>query len=252
MPIERTNRIISSRIVNGLVAAANQFPYQVSLLLPGPQGTNLCGGSIITDSWVLSAAHCTRPVNQFNIRFGSLSLNSGGITQTSFRAINHAQFNSQNLNNDISLVNIPTPLTWGSAAIQPIRLPTAGQVSTTFVNIQARASGFGVTEQGGISTVLRFVDQRVIGNAQCASTYGTSVIVPHVICTLGFSAGNQGTCSGDSGGPLAVWEGDAWTQVGVVAFVSAAGCGLGHPNGFMRTSHFTTWVNQQTGLPVRS
>lgn len=228
---------------------ANQFPHQVSLLTPGG---GVCGASLISANWVLSAAHCTAGT-QHTLRFGTIQRVEGGIAQVSFLRINHVGFNPVTLNNDVSLLSVPTPLTF-TPALQSIRLPTAGQVGTTWTGVQATLAGWGGGGPGiGVQALLRWVHMRPIPNAECAAMYGTATVVDHVICARGYTTpANQGGCGGDSGGPLSVLEGGIPTQIGVVAFAAAAGCHLGHPTGFMRTGHFTTWVNQQTGIPVRS
>jgi secreted trypsin-like serine protease len=256
VPFEKTlpgpnDLVDTSRIVNGFPATANQIPYQCSLMMPTGAGNAICGCSIISMGWSLSAAHCTIGRTQYNIRFGSLNLQTGGTLQTSFTAINHANFNPANLNNDVSLVQHASTLT-ASAAIQSIRLATVSQSTATFVGVQSRVSGFGQTHTGpGVSQTLNWVWMNPIPNAQCAGVYGTGVVVAHVICALGWTNPNQGHCGGDSGGPLAIQEGTIWTQIGIVAFGAAAGCTLGFPHGYMRTSHFANWVAGHTGIAAR-
>jgi secreted trypsin-like serine protease len=48
---------------------------------------------------------------------------------------------------------------------------------------------------------------------------------------------------GDSGGPLAIRVGGAWQQIGVVVFVSGAGCASGNPSGYARVSSFRGWIS---------
>lgn len=250
LPADRPNE----RIFNGYSASTNQFPYQVSVRTIAPSGgASICGGSIISATWVLSAAHCTINGVQFVLRFGTLNLNAGGQSHTSFRAISHPNYNPVNLNNDIAVVSIPSALSF-SDAIHAVRLPTRAQASQTFANLQTTVSGWGaISPTGGAQTLLRWVNKRVITNAVCAQRYGNSAVVAHVICTVGY-AGSQSVCGGDSGGPLVLNEGGVPTQVGVVAFAAhpnIGGCAAGHPSGYMRTASFLAWVQLHTGLAIR-
>lgn len=197
-----------------------------------------------------TAAHCTVGYSQHNLRFGSIRLTSGGYVQTAFGAINHPDFNPDNYNFDISVIPIPTPLIL-SVAIQSIRLPTASQVSSTFVDREAVVSGWGA-DGTNFNPILNWVNMRIITNAACADHYGRDVVVDHVVCGEGFfSPDNQGHCGADSGGPLTIQEGSVRTQIGIVSFSPAAGCTSPSPSGYTRTANFVQWVFEQTGIPVR-
>lgn len=179
-------------------------------------------------------------------------MTAGGQAQTAFGSISHPGYNSVNMNYDISIIPIPSPLTF-SAAIQSIRLPTNGQISATFVDATAVVSGWGSTANGaGASQILNWVNMRVISNTACMNIFGGAVVVSHVVCATGISNASQGHCGGDSGGPLTIVEGGIPTQIGVVSFGASTGCDLPYPSGYMRTANFVQWIYENAGIPVRS
>lgn len=209
----------------------------------------LCGGSIISSSWILTAAHCIVGHESHVLRFGSLNLWTGGLSQSSFTSIGHPGFNFQFRTNDIAVVNIPSPLNFvGQTNIQPVRLPSPGP-GGLFNNVRAQVSGWGSVGPGTSAQILlRYVDMRVITNPECLITYGANVIQNHALCAVGYDAPNQGHCGGDLGGPLTTIENDGIrTLIGVASFAAADGCHSGHPSGYTRTSVFLTWINLNTG-----
>lgn len=104
----------------------------------------------------------------------------------------------------------------------------------------ARVSGWGLTDgdSDSLSDVLRYIDVKVISNADCAAIYGD---IPNgILCT----SGEQGTgsCNGDSGGPLV----NNNQQIGVVSF-GVVGCAPGYPNGFTRVTAYNDWIQRNIG-----
>jgi chymotrypsin len=237
------------RIVGGVEVVPNSHPYQVALHIQFGGGTGLCGGSVLTLTTALTAAHCPIGSSSTLVIAGAHNRNVVEATQqrrtvpsSGYRI--HAQYNPSNLNNDIAILVVPTVWSW-TAAVQPTRRPTGAQLSELFVGDRSRATGWGrVTNTGATSAVLRKAYNTIITNAACASVYGTAVVFAGVICKE-TAQSNQGTCNGDSGGVLAVERGagQQWVQVGVTSFGAAAGCVAGFPSGFARMTHHDTWIN---------
>nr|CAD7462023.1 unnamed protein product [Timema tahoe] len=110
-----------SRITNGEQASRGQFPYQAALYL---DGRSFCGGSLISTTWVLTAAHCTLGIDTVTVHLGAQNLNAveaGKVTVATRNLVSHANYNPSNLNNDISLIRLPSAVTLnGQCLHQPL------------------------------------------------------------------------------------------------------------------------------------
>lgn len=141
--------IPTSRIVNGNVAKQQQFPWFVSVRAYTNGGLkSVCGGSLINNQWVLTAAHCVHGQTTFKLGLGSRNLNRPFISLTSQHFIEHRRYNQHTLNNDIALIKLPMPVTF-TQFVQSIRLPSLSQaISGQFHSNQARVCGYGRTSDG--------------------------------------------------------------------------------------------------------
>lgn len=90
---------LQGRIVNGNEAESKQFPYQVSLRSVSSKGASICGGSIISSSFVLTAAHCTKGYSKFEVGVGSNNLNKPKYKIISIIKTEHPQFDPVTLAN---------------------------------------------------------------------------------------------------------------------------------------------------------
>ncbi|XP_013117006.2 serine protease 1 [Stomoxys calcitrans] len=233
------------RITNGQQAASGQFPYQVGLSLKRSTGSFWCGGSLIGNTWVLTAAHCTDGVTSATVYLGSTTRTVASVTHTvSSSAIHqHTGYKASTLANDISLIKIPS--TAYTSLIKAIRLPAVSSSYSTYAGNYAIASGWGRTsDTGSVATYLNYARLQVITNSVCAYTYGSTVITGNTICVS--TPSGKSTCQGDSGGPLALENADR--LIGVTSFVSSAGCASGAPAGFVRVTSYLDWIKSKTGI----
>ncbi|XP_062716762.1 uncharacterized protein LOC109402840 [Aedes albopictus] len=202
------------RIVGGNEVSIANFPYQLSLRL---NGNHICGASVISTSWALSAAHCVFPqpsVQAITLRGGSASRVSGGVIFGVAQIVIHHQYNTNTLDSDVALLRATT--TFSGANISPIALMPSG---TAFpAGTRSVVSGWGLTTPGGsLPTNLRAVNIPVVSMATCRSQWGTARITNTMVC-----AGEPGrdACNGDSGGPLVA----GGFQFGIVSW-GAVQCG---------------------------
>ncbi|XP_039437950.1 trypsin alpha-3-like [Culex pipiens pallens] len=227
------------RIVGGNEVPISQFPYQLSLR---QNGNHICGASIISSNWALSAAHCTFPmpsVAAITFRAGSASRLTGGTIFQAAQIINHHAYNANNLDNDVCVIRITTSFT--GTNIAPITLVPSG---TGFgAGTRSVVSGWGLTQQGGsLPANLRAVDIPVVAQATCQAQWGSGRILASMVC-----AGEPGrdSCNGDSGGPLVT----GGRQFGIVSW-GAVACGgsLAGVYANVGNAGVRSFISQHTGV----
>uniref|UniRef100_A0A2C9H6G3 Peptidase S1 domain-containing protein n=1 Tax=Anopheles minimus TaxID=112268 RepID=A0A2C9H6G3_9DIPT len=240
----------ASRISSGLIAVPGQFPYQVILLSEFTVGTVFCGGTVLTNSFILTTAHCVTESVGLKANGGlaimgaydriivepaqqRIRYNTAGITI-------HPGYSYVNLRNDIATVLLNTPITY-SARIQPVRLPDPTD-QRTFATVQGTVTGFGrsSTVSTTMSRYLRYTFDDILSNSECSLYWSPVYVDAQNVC---LNAGNgRSPCIGDSGGPLLVDSALGPIQVGIVSFGEAVGCAVNYPSIFVRITHFLPWI----------
>lgn len=146
--IHRHN-VHAGRITKGETAGRNQFPYQVGLMLYLEGGAAWCGGTLISDRHVITAAHCTDSLttgvdvylgawNRTNKREEGQQI----IFVTTKYVTVHEGWDASTLTNDISVIKLPVPIELNEY-IQPAQLPVKQDSYNAYDGDQAIASGWG-------------------------------------------------------------------------------------------------------------
>ncbi len=241
-------------IVGGEDAEIQDYPYQVALLSTGGWGGGYayCGGSIINEYWILTAAHCVQGESASNtaVRMGSdASYASGGETYDAAEIISHPNYNSNSMNNDIALIRLEDPISFNNST-QPVLLMCDPQVNLGVQDPGEMSwiTGWGEDEGTANSTQLQVVGVPIT----TSSNYGNNQIDADMIMA-GYSDGGYDSCQGDSGGPMVVLAADGQTflQSGVVSW--GYGCAeAGYPGVYSRVSYFIDWICDNTDGAVCS
>ena len=114
-----------TRIVGGENAGVNTWSWAVSLRIRRNDGSSLCGGSILSSSWIVTAAHCVdgETVPDIIVHAGSNALFQGSQSRVVLNVIVHDGYNASTLQNDIALLQLATPFNMSDTAVRPICFP---------------------------------------------------------------------------------------------------------------------------------
>lgn len=241
-----TDNNLKDQVLNGTPSVLGGRPYQVALLKNNDQ---FCGGNIISDEWILTAAHCVKGqrASQISVRAGSLKYNSGGQVAKVASVKIHPQYRDVTQGYDMAVMKLATPLKFNEN-VSAIRLPTldiankVARVGDTLI-----ISGWGMTRSGDTrsrSQVLREAPLPIFKSEDC-SKHLRKTLTPGMICG-GVNEQKQGGCHGDSGGPLAGAYNNKMYVFGVVSWGEPRTCTFGGV--YARVTEYLDWIVKNSGV----
>ncbi|RLU27368.1 hypothetical protein DMN91_001170 [Ooceraea biroi] len=190
----RPASLLDPRIVGGTPADIRQHPYQLSL----QRTSHTCGAAVISNKWVVTAAHCVSLGGVYRLNAGSND-KYGGVYYRVKRVVRHPNYDSLTIDYDIALLEVDGEIRFNDR-VQPVKLAEKELANGVTVNV----TGWGaVTPGGGASPVLMKVSLPIVDRRTCRSKYMfTHVITDRMICAGDLRRGGKDSCQGDSGGPL--------------------------------------------------
>ncbi|XP_018426320.1 PREDICTED: serine protease 27-like [Nanorana parkeri] len=246
--------IMQDRIVGGQDTKVAEWPWQISLQ---KDGLHLCGGSLLSESWVLLVAHCFEmplDLSTFTVYLGVYQLSElsslNAVKRGVKRVITHPDFTEEGSSADIALMELDKPVSFTSF-ISPVFL--SSQNVSLPEGTMCSAIGWGdIHEEVNLPEpkTLQKVDVALIDSKKCEAMYRGSLgygssynlIEKDMICA-GYKQGGKDSCQGDSGGPLMCNVKGVWLQFAINSW--GYGCARqGCPGVYTRVQNYQSWLLQ--------
>ncbi|ESO90432.1 hypothetical protein LOTGIDRAFT_164015 [Lottia gigantea] len=238
---------VTPRIRMGLPTSDGKWPWQVGIIWDQDNLRLQCGGSLISEDMVLTAAHCVesasgvKKAEEIMVHVGTVSLTGKHRQLVKVkRIIKHEDyFNHGSFDSDIALIQLHDKLTI-STTIRPVCLPDPLDSEDYVINdtnldhmvpmirnltgVEGVVIGWGLTENGSSPDILKMTNVKIADQNECIEFYERSStnmmnITDKMLCAVGSNPTKADACSGDSGGPLLVEDDSGrWTVVGIVSF----------------------------------
>ena len=216
-----------------------KYPFMVSI--QSSWGGHFCGGSLVREDWIVTAAHCVLGDSPSNLsvkiglhdQYGT----TGSETRYVDQVITHPNYDTWSLDNDYALLHLTEP-----SSFEPIKLIT--DESHDNDGVWTTTMGWGSTSSGGWSSDV-LLEVGVPVDDDCG--YIGNEITSNMVCA-GDSNGGEDSCQGDSGGPLIVeWNGE-YELIGIVSW--GYGCAdAGYPGVYSRIEPKKDWFFSYIGEP---
>uniref|UniRef100_A0A8C9SIB0 Vitamin K-dependent protein C n=1 Tax=Scleropages formosus TaxID=113540 RepID=A0A8C9SIB0_SCLFO len=230
-------------LVGGEVGKKGESPWQVLIL--NERGNLHCGGALIAESWVLTAAHCLERSTKVSVRLGDYERFKAECTEVTVsvsEAVIHPDYDTVTVDNDIALLHLASPVQF-STFIVPVCLPSrrlAEQVLHRNGTMTV-VTGWGKEDENKkyFSSALNFIKVPLVERGLCSQVMLNN-ISENVLCA-GWLGTRHDACEGDSGGPMVTRYRGTWFLIGLVSW----GEGCGHPEKlgiYTKVSNYLEWI----------
>ncbi|KAM9849674.1 coagulation factor IXa [Aulostomus maculatus] len=239
------------RIVGGKVVVPGEIPWQAGLI-DHLTGSPFCGGSVLSERWVITAAHCLiEAKGGFFIRVGEHNIHTKEGTEQDYDVLEQHVHPFYNVslsfyNHDIALLYLKNPITF-STTVRPICIgPTAFIEMLVKESSPATVSGWGRTRfLGSTANMLQKVEVPFTDRTECKDS-SSARITPFMFCA-GYYDEEKDSCQGDSGGPHTNSIHDTWFLTGIVSWGEEC-AKEGKYGVYTRVSLYYQWIQYVMGL----
>lgn len=229
-------------ISGGQNAQLGWFPYMVGLKASNSP-VMFCGGSLISPSHILTAAHCFKQssekfVPNLHVVLGRVDVtqNNTGVTASVDSIIVHPDFNPSSFEHDIAILKLSSPVQF-SQSILPINLmPVDFAVGTSLT-----VTGFGFVDEKYLPRQLQYINIPLVDGSVCVNK---GYHLNNMVQFCAGSGNGQDSCTYDSGGPAAVFDQTkrAWFQAGIISFGGLPCGGLGVVGTYTKVGAYYNWI----------
>jgi len=237
------------RVIAGTTAIKGSWPWQINIRR---NGKYLCGGSLISPTWVLTAAHCLENINHLTLSVvaGDQDTNLKEGTEQEVQTkqtITHEGWNRAKLTHDIALMELKTPVKFNNY-VQPVCLPN----QSAEIGKECYITGWGKTRHPGKSNnILQQGRLKIVSKATCSKLNPKIFRAPvtdAMLCAGSGGASLTGTCHGDSGGPFVCNNNGRWTLHGAVSHGPRDCQSKWAYSVFARVHYFREWIRKHSNL----
>ncbi|XP_018566991.1 serine protease persephone [Anoplophora glabripennis] len=221
----------NGRRANGDEAKPHSLPYMAAIHTITSDKAVLCGGTLISDSIVMTAARCVSGTTEAEVILGAHNIDEEEDTQVvinSSEFVIHPNYTDDSNLHDIALIQLPTSVTLNEN-IALVALPTLDDAN--YDDALGFVAGWGKTTDTTYSSVLQVINVTIIPTTACEVSLAFDQI-----CTKRVE--EKSICLGDSGSPLVVDR----VQVGIVSYGSNLGCAVGLPGVYTRIARYLSWL----------
>lgn len=242
------------KIINGYSSKSGQFPFyaDLNIQIAGDDENLNCGGSLINNRWIVTAAHCCQGAIDIEVTLGMVDtrVTSEDLFVDVVPKENifvYPMYIRLLIWNDIALVLLTKPVKFTNH-IHPIRFPRNCE-SNEHKKVIVMGTGYVQTNPNKDPIFLQWIPLQTISLTECRQSYALLKLRKSVLCAQTNSS--QSVCSGDSGSPVIIRNTKKIPHiVGVVSFIGRADCETGFPQVFTNILSYNSWITKVTGISL--